>query len=118
MQTRARSVYQLLGVLAAVGWQTASAVEVSWFRQPGLAISIATNASASRWMIGRDFRVNKWDHNGKQFVNQNFSAARIAVNITDQHWLVERIGWRSPATHLPQKAREVAVGAAWMGFAI
>ena len=115
MQTRTRSVYQLIGMLAVLGWQTASAVEVSWSRQPGSAVSIASNASASLWMIGTDFNVYKW--NGQQFVNQNFSASRIGVTTTDQLWLVNEIGLRSPAVFLPQKAHEVAVGAdnsAWI----
>ena len=54
MQTHTRSVYRVLGMLAVLGWQTASAVEVSWTRQPGSATYIASNASASLWMIGTD----------------------------------------------------------------
>ena len=49
-------------MLAVLGWQTASAVEVSWYRQPGSAISVASNASASVWMIGTDHDVYKFDN--------------------------------------------------------
>ena len=54
-------------MLAILGWQTASAVEVSWYRQPGSAVSIAGNASGSVWIAGTDrenangYTVYKWD---------------------------------------------------------
>ena len=54
MQTHTRSVCRLLGMLAVLGWQTASAVDVSWYRQPGSALSITSNASGSVWIVGTD----------------------------------------------------------------
>ena len=100
MQTYARSAYRFLGMLAVLGWQTASAVEVSWTRQPGLATYIASNASASIWIIGTDSNVYKWDANGKQFVNQNFPATRIGVTTTDKLWLVDELGLRGGSSAL------------------
>ena len=117
MQTHARSVYRFLGMLAVLGWQTASAVEVSWYRQPGSATYIASNASASLWMIGTDSNVYKWD--GKEFVNQNFSATRLGVTTADELWLVDSIGLRAPnpPLYLGTQTRELAVGpdnSAWI----
>ena len=91
MNTHARSVYRFLGMLAVLGWQTASAVEVSWTRQSGSAKYIASNASASLWMIGMDdSKVYKWTTN--QFVDQGFSAIRIGVTTADKLWLIDEIG--------------------------
>src|SRR5215213_7835182 len=103
-------------MLAVFGWQTASAVEVSWYRQVGSARSIAGNASASVWTIGTDDSVYKWD--GKQFVNQNYSATQIAVTTKDDLWLIDQFGVRPKGGLLSTtKAREVAVGgdnSAWI----
>ena len=117
MHTHNRSVYRWVGMLALAGWQTASAVDVSWYRQLGSATQIASNASASLWMIGTDSNVHKW--NGKHFVNQNYSAARIAVTTTDKLWMIDQYGLRNadPALYLSQQAQEVAVGpdnSAWI----
>lgn len=103
-------------LLAVIGWQTASAVEVSWYRQLGSAVHIASNASASPWIIGTDNNVYKWD--GKQFVNQNFTATDIGITTTDKFWLVDQFGLRAAdGFYVSMKAREVAVGAdnsAWI----
>ena len=106
-------------MLAVLGWQTASAVEVSWYRQPGSGVSIASNASASLYMIGTDSKVYKWDVNSKQFVRggndlsngDSLSTTEIAVSTTDQLWVVDETGFRTPWISVnPAKAREVAIG--------
>ena len=111
-------------MLAVLGWQTASAVEVSWYRQPGSAKAIASNAAASVWTIGTDNNLYKWD--GKQFVNQNhnYPVTSIAVTTTDKFWLVDQIGLRTPDVlngyaiyDFQTKARDVAAGgdnSAWI----
>jgi hypothetical protein len=105
-------------MLAIAGWQTASAVEVSWYRQPGSALHISSNASASPWIIGMDNNVYKWDANSKQFVNQNYSATRVAVTTRDDLWIVDEFGVRPQGGLVGStKAREVAVGgnnSAWI----
>ena len=82
-------------MLAILGWQTASAVEVSWYRQPGSAVSIAANAAGSVWMAGTDrenthgYYIYKW--NGKEFIQQAsvVPGRKIAVTGSEQLWLVD-----------------------------
>ena len=78
-------------MLAVLGWQTASAVEVSWYRQPGSALHIASNASASLWMVGTDPR------HGQQRIQMErhgirqaklFRGPKLGVTTTDQLWVV------------------------------
>lgn len=110
-------------MLAIVGWQTASAVEVSWYRQPGSALSIAGSASGSLWIAGTDrenangYFVYKW--NGKD----NFAkdsvvvpGKRLAVTGNDQLWLVDdqQVLWgqlqAGNALFYLRKARDVVTG--------
>ena len=124
MQTHTRSVYRFLGMLAVLGWQTASAVEVSWYRQPGSALHIASNASASLWIVGTDrqgtedytngYNVYKW--NGTEFVKGN---SFCGPNARSHHHGPALGGERSKrpghpwmdSASLTIKARDIAVGA-------
>ena len=124
MQIQTRSVSRLLGMLAVMGWQTASAVDVFWYRQPGSAVGITSNASGSVWIVGTDrqstdgfnngFNVYKW--NDTEFVKQNVFAARtLGVTTTDQLWTVNDqndlfMPLNGSQLLSSTKARDVAVG--------
>jgi hypothetical protein len=91
-------------MVAVLGLQTASAVEVSWFPRPGSALSITGSASGSVWIVGTDradeggYNVYKW--NAKEFIKQDTAvmpSRKLAVTTSDQLWLVtdrnELYGW-------------------------
>jgi len=92
--------FKLFGstMLAILGWQTASAVEVSWYRQPGSAVGIVGNTSGSVWIAGTDrenasgYFVYKW--NGKDnFVKDDsvVPGKKLATTGNNQLWLVNDI---------------------------
>ena len=117
-------------MLAILGWQTASAVEVAWYRQPGSALHIASNTSASLWIVGTDrecrggwrdgicqdpdnrgYNVYKW--NGTGFVKQqSISARTLGVTTTDQLWVVndQNEMFMPGELRLQTRARDIAVG--------
>ena len=110
-------------MLAILGWQTASAVEVSWYRQPGSAVSIAGSASGSIWIVGTDQQnangntVYKW--NGKDNFATDISAVpgkRLAATSTNQLWTVDdqdALWGQLQAGYAPlylRKALDVVVG--------
>jgi hypothetical protein len=103
-------------MLAVLGWQ-ASAEEVSWVRQPGAAFRIASNASASLWMVGTDSKVYKWS--GTDFIDQKISSTLIGVTTTDQLWLMNEIGLTEPGSgFFLDKVREIAIGPDNIAWAI
>ena len=110
-------------MLAILGWQTASAVEVSWYRQPGSAVSIAGGVSGLVWIAGTDrenangYFVYKW--NGKDnFAKDSLvvPGKRLAVTGNDQLWLVDdqQVLWgqlqAGNALFYLRKARDVVTG--------
>ena len=111
-------------MLAILGWQTASAVEVSWYRQPGSAVGIVGNISGSVWIAGTDrenasgYFVYKW--NGKDnFVKDDsvVPGKKLATTGNNQLWLVNDVKqlWgqlqAGNGFFLLASARDVAAGA-------
>src|SRR4051794_4215518 len=93
-QTGTLRMCGLLGALAVLGWQTASAVEVSWLKQPGSAINITGNAAGALWIVGttrldaKGYAAYKW--NGDSFKDElGVAVSRIALTSTGQLWWMD-----------------------------
>ena len=126
-QTRRSTAYGLFGMMAILGWQGASALEVSWQKQPGIGTYLSGNAAGELWVVGAErvdpkgYHVYSWNGKGLDTRPLGVAARRVAVTPASEVWSLD--DWNDlmyyTSGSFPRftKAHDVAVGAnnvAWI----